>query len=315
MKNKITLLFLLCFLNGANIAIAKTNEIKNNNLIVIQTVDTSAKTFIIRKGMGEQIYKGQRSLFSSKSISFVAKVISVNREFSQWQMIDEKGVIPFSSGEIVTFSYSPEKIWTEIPRMISDREYNDILALEKKLLLKKYGLLYQGRYQFSAGIAQGLNESTTESSNNDGARTGKTYKLKYTNSFNDYLRYELGVRVDSDILTLNSPDLEVDSQRYMGVVGLQARFNDFWALDAIPYITISAGYGRSQSQINDSVKVGNVTLIPSFTLGIDIPYSKSLSFIIEGNVESLTATETFADGVEQRTNLTQASVSLGLEFD
>lgn len=306
------ILFLLIF--STNI-FAKTGEVKNNNLIVIQNIDTSAKSFVIRRGLGDQIYKGQRSLFSSKSISFIAQAISVNREFSQWQMIDPGGVVPFSTGEIVTFSYSPEKIWTEIPRMISDKEYNQILDLEKKLLLKKYGLLYQGRYQFSAGLTQGLNESTTESANNEGSRSGNSLKLKYTNSFNDYIRYELGLRFDSDILTLSDPDLEVDSQRYMLTSGLQVRFNDFWALDAIPYLTISAGYGKSQSQINDSVKVGTATILPSFTLGIDIPYSKGLSFLIEANVESLTAVESFADGVEQRTNLTQASFNLGIEFN
>lgn len=313
MKSIIKSLFLL-FILGTNI-FAKPGEIKNNNLIVIQNIDIGAKSFVIRRGLGDQIYKGQRSLFSSKSISFVAQAISVNREFSQWQMVDSQGVVPFSVGEIVTFSYSPEKIWTEIPRMISDREYNEILALEKKLLLKKYGLLYQGRYQFSAGMTQGLNESTTESSNNEGARSGNIFKVKYTNSFNDYLRYEVGLRFDSDILTLNSPDLEIDSQRYMLTLGLQARFNDIWALDAIPYISITGGYGKSQSQINDSVKVGTATLMPSFTLGIDIPYSRGLSFLVEANVESLTSIESFADGVEQRTNLTQASLNLGIEFD
>ncbi|EQC44406.1 outer membrane protein beta-barrel domain protein [Bacteriovorax sp. Seq25_V] len=290
-------------------------EIENNNLVIIQKVDNRAQSFVIRKGMADQIYKGQRSLFSNKSTSVVAKAITVSRDFSQWELEDKNASVSFESGDIITVSYSIEKIWTEIPRMISDKEYQNILKTERKLLLKKYGKLYEGRFQILGGISQGLSESTTESENNDGARVGNNYKFKYTKAFNDFLRYEVGFRYDDDVLTLSSPDLEISSQRYMATVGLQTRFNDFWELDATPYASLSLGYGKTQSQLNESVKTGTASIVPSFTLGVDIPYSKRFSFLIEGTVESISATETFSDGVEQRTNITQALVSLGIEFN
>lgn len=316
MKNIIAITFVILanFCSLQSFAQVSSQGLSNHELIVIQKVDSRNKTFVIRKGMADQIYQGQKSLFSNKNISFVARAITVNREFSQWELIDEVASVPFRVGEIVNLSYSVEKIWTQIPRMISDKEYNSILENEKKLLLKKFGVYYSSTYQLLAGMGQGLSESTTESENNDGTRQGTSLKLKYTKSFNDFLRYEIGLRYDSDVITLNNPDLEITTQRAMMTLGLQARFNDFWQLDSIPYLSIAVGYGRSQGEINDSVKVGTANLLPSITVGIDIPINRKYSFLVEASVESISVTEAFADGVTQDTNATIAGVSLGLEF-
>lgn len=291
------------------------NQIKeNHHLVVIQKLSSTGKSFVIRKGRADQVFVGQRSLFTTKNISLVARVVTANREFSQWIIEDEQAKVPFQTGEIVTISYSVERVWSEIPKLMTDKRYNQILALEEKQLRRKYNTTSDSRFQILGSKTQGLNESTSSSENNDGERSGMNFKLKYIAPISNSFRWELGFRYDSEILTLTNPDVEVESQRYLVTAGIQARFRRFWAANATPYVSLTLGTGKSQSQINDSVQSGSATLLPSLTLGVDFQMNKKTSVLAEISVESVNASESFSDGVEQTTNITSAMFSLGLEF-
>lgn len=317
-KTTLISIFML-FLANQSFAISQEdieNEIKeNHHLVVIQKVSTTGNSFIIRKGHKDRVYTGQKSLFSSKNISFVARVVNSNRDFSQWVIEDKESKVPFKVGEIVTVSYSVERVWTEIPKLMTDERYNQILAIEQKQLRKKYSVASETAYQILVSKTQALNESTTGSENNDGERSGNNFKFKLTRPLSESFKWEFGFRYDTELLTLSNPSLEIETQRYMATLGLQMRFATLWGMNTIPYASVTLGYGKSQSQLNDSVQSGNASLVPSVAVGLDFPMNDSTSVLLEFAVESIRAEESFSDGVAQSTNITAAMLSLGLQFD
>lgn len=315
-KLSFTLLFLssLLFTNNILANSRSTQKIGNQNLLVIQKVSADKKSFIIRRGMQDQIYSGQRSLFSSKNISFVARAIAVDRNYSQWVLEDEQANVPFEIGEIITISYSIERVWSEIPKLLTDQTYKKMLAEEEKLLLKRFGNIYFGRFQILGSKSQTFTESTTESENNDGDRSGYNFKLKYSKPMTDAFRFEIGFRYDAETLILTDPAVEEETQRYYLTAGVQARFPNLWGFDSIPYASMRIGYGNSQSQINSAVRSGSALLLPSFTLGVDMKMNDKSSLLLEATLESLSATENFDDGVEQKTSINAGHISIGIEF-
>jgi hypothetical protein len=309
---------ILLLFSAQSMALSQTdieNQIKeNHHLVVIQKISSTKNSFIIRKGHKDRVFNGQRSLFSSKNISFVARVVNSNREYSQWVLEDKESHVPFKTGEIVTISYSVERVWTEIPKLMTDERYNQILAIEQKQLRKKYSTTSDIRYQVLASKTKGINESTSGSENNEGDRSGNNFKFKLIKPFSQTLNWEFGLRYDSDLLTLSNPEVEVESQRYMLTAGLQAKFNTLWGISTTPYASISLGIGKSQSQINDAVQSGTATLLPSLTVGLDFAMNETTAVLVELSVESLNSKESFSDGVEQTTNITSTMLSIGLEF-
>jgi len=292
------------------------NEIKeNHHLVVIQKISSTGNSFIIRKGHKDRVFNGQRSLFSSKNISFVARVVNSNREFSQWIVEDKETKVPFTIGEIVTISYSIERVWTEIPKLMTDKRYNQILALEQKQLRKKYSYASDTSYQILASKTQGLSESTSGSENNGGERQGNNFKFKMVRPITEKFKWDIGFRYDTDLLTLPNPSVEVESQRYMLIAGLQYNLEQLWGINTVPYFGISIGYGKSQSQINDSVQSGSVLILPTLTFGLEFAMNDTTGILVELSLEAQNTSESFSDGLEQTTNITSAMLSLGLEFE
>lgn len=291
------------------------NQIKeNHHLVVIQKISSTKNSFIIRRGHKDRVFNGQRSLFSSKNISFVARAVNSNREFSQWVLEDKESKVPFKTGEIVTISYSVERVWTEIPKLMTDERYNQILEIEQKQLRKKYSTTSDIRYQILASKTQGINESTSGSQNNEGERSGNNFKFKLIKPFTETMNWEFGLRYDSDLLTLSDPEVEVESQRYMATAGLQVKFKTLWGISTTPYASIALGMGKSQSQLNDAVQSGSATLLPSLTVGLDFQMNDTTALLVELSVESINSKESFSDGVEQTTSITSGMLSVGLEF-
>ena len=293
----------------------RAEDIKeNSNLIVIQKVASDGKSFVIMRGQEQKIYPGQKSVFSSHNVSFVARVVTSNNKFSQWLIEDTLAIVPFRPGEIVTISYSIEKVWTEIPRLIADKKYENYIKTEEERINRKFNKGMEARYHILGGMMKGLSESTTESENNETTRTGTIFKLKYVKSINEFFRWEAGFRYESDTLELFNPVLSIESQRYMVTGGMQFRFVNITTVSATPYAALTFGIGKSQSQVSGAVKTGTAQLIPSTTFGLDYIISDGKSFLIEFNLESVSVEEAFSDSTTQKTNITSASLNFGLEF-
>ncbi|WP_412469441.1 MULTISPECIES: hypothetical protein [unclassified Halobacteriovorax] len=308
-----TLLVTITFLSLATTSFAEKYDL-NTNLIVIQNIANDGMSFVIRKGRVDNIVKGQVSLFSSKKISFTARAISITKEYSQWIVTDNNMRVPFEKGQIVTVNYSPERVWLEIPKILGDAKYKQMLAEEEMSLREKQFQRYDNRFEFFYGKNQGLSESTSSSINNDGTRTGDTFQFNYAIPINQTFQTIIGFRYDLDLLTLLNPNVEQETKRMMGTAALKISFNNSWSYRFSYFISLGAGFGRSETSIQDTVRVGSAMLLPSVSLGLEYKVSTSQSLIFKANFDAIQTDEEFADGFQQSTDQTMFGLSVGYAF-
>lgn len=293
---------------------AKANSKLNTNLVVVQNVANDGLSFVIRKGRLDNIVKGQTSLFSSRNISFTARAISISSEYSQWFVNDNKVKVPFEKGQIITVNYSPERVWLEIPKIMGDKKYQEMLAKEEAAIKERQYQRYDNRYEFFYAKYQGLSESTTDSSNNDGSRISDSFRFNYAIPINQMFQAIVGARYDKDLLTLLNPNVEQETRRMLGTASLKINFQNDWSYRFSYFIQLSAGFGRSETIIQETARTGTAMILPSVSLGLEYKVSTTQSLIFKVNFDAIQANEAYADGFEQSTDLTMLGLSVGYAF-
>ncbi|WP_162929587.1 hypothetical protein [Halobacteriovorax sp. BALOs_7] len=293
---------------------AKAESKLNTNLVVVQNVANDGLSFVIRKGRQDNIVKGQNSLFSSRNISFTARAISISSEYSQWIVNDNKIKVPFEKGQIITVNYSPERVWLEIPKIMGDKKYQQMLAKEEASLKERQYQKYDNRFELFYAKYQGLSESTTDSSNNDGTRVSDSFRLNYAIPINQMFQSILGARYDVDLLTLLNPNVEQETRRMLATAGLKINFSNDWSYRFSYFVQLSAGFGRSETLIQNTARTGTALVLPSVGLGLEYKVSTSQSLIFKLNFDAIQANEAYADGFEQSTDLTMLGLSVGYAF-
>lgn len=286
----------------------------NANLVVIQNVANDDQSFVIRKGMADNITKGQISLFSSNSISFTARAISITNEYSQWIVNDKNMKVPFEKGQIVTMNYSPERVWLEIPKIMGDKNYQEMLAKEEAAIQERQFVRYDNRFEIFYGKYQGLSESTALSENNDASRVGDSFQFNYAIPFNQTFQFIAGFRYDNDLVTLLNPAVEQETTRYMATASLKILFNNKWNYRFSYFVLLGAGYGRSETTLQDTVKVGSAMLLPSVGLGLEYKISTTKSLIFKVNFDAIHSNEAFADSADITSDMTALGLSVGYAF-
>jgi hypothetical protein len=84
-------------------------------LVVIQAVSSTKRTFITRNGKRQGIIKGVTATFTSDNVSILARAVNVIGTHTQWEIINTEAHLPFEKGAIVTYSRSTEFLWTLSP--------------------------------------------------------------------------------------------------------------------------------------------------------------------------------------------------------
>lgn len=279
-----------------------SNSFADDELILIQAVSTSGKTFVIRKGAEEGVAVGQESLFSTKNSSFTAVAIETNRFFSLWRLKDNRGAVPFNKNDFVTFTNNIEAVWTELPKLQ--------LAPKEELVFKEsYGFLVRGNFSFAVSeTVSNIDDEKTAS------RVGYQLELMYGIRFAVHWEAVFGFRFDRENATLQDPSLDVPTNRYMLAGEILYHFANFKRSDNNAYIGIGLAYGLSNTTIDDAVSTGTTTALPIVKAGYINRLSPNYSLVFEGSIESLSQKEAFADTGDQTTNITNSKFSIGLRL-
>ena len=296
-------------------------------LVFVEAVSSSAKTFVIRRGAKEGIAVGQKATFSSENYSFNAIVETVNHQFSHWKIIEEDATIPFSRGQIITYNQSVEALWSDlamIERKKTVAEKINEYATERSLTelqknkLSKDGNYGQNKLEFythsltlAAGIAYSLNESTSNTDDELQSRSGNHFTGLYHRHVYGDLYFGGGLRYDMETISLDET-LDIKTSRTMGVVDARYDFKLFKKNDSNFYFGVSFGVGRSATTILGDTATGIAYMIPSVRLGMETPFASGWSIIFEGAFESFRVSESYADGFKQSTDFTDAKGNIGL---
>lgn len=274
----------------------------DDELVPIQAVSTSGKTFVVRKGAENGIAIGQQSLFSTKNTSFTAVVIEVNRFYSLWRLKDNRGAVPFSKGDFVTYTNNIENVWTEIPKLQ--------MAPKEELVFKEKSF-WTLRGNYSLAVSESVSDTDTEKTTD---RIGYQLEAVYGRHFSVHWEWGVGVRLDRENTTIQEPALDIPTNRYMLTGELLYHFPAFERSDDSAYLGIAMAYGLSNTTIDESISTGTTLVLPIVKLGYINRLAARYSMIFELAVESIAQTEAFADTDEVTTNIINSKASIGVRF-
>lgn len=296
MRERVAYLILFIIFALTNVARAY------DQLVVVQTVSTSKKTFVIRKGFIDGIAIGQESLFTVRNSGVVATATEVNRTMSIWEVNDKRGGVAFEKGEYVTFTNSIENLILELPKLES---------IAEKGLQFKTKSYWIARGNISYALSDNVSSLQAETQS---TRSGYQVEGLYVINFEPRWEVGLGLRYDSEVQKVTEPVLDVPTTRLMAVGELNYLFNQDEKDRSYFYLGAGLGYGISSTTVDESVSTGTAFLLPVLKFGFSKFIGGSKWMLIEGAMESIGAAESFADEVEQTTTIVNSKISIGIKF-
>ena len=278
-------------------------------LIVIQTVSSNRRSFVVAKGYKDGILRGQEYIFSSENVSIVCKAIEVSRDFSLWAPKAHTVTLPFNKEDVISLNSSVYgNVGLEVAAdasLVPEENINELYSTFRKsnnIALKM---------AYNRGLSQSSSSVSTEK---NPARTGFSMAADYNYRFLPEFEMSLGVRLDNEVYRIEQPELDIPTKRTMLMASATYHLVNFSETKINLYLTVAAGIGKSTTTINEESSSGIVTIIPEARIGYLMPLSKSWAMLFESSVESLSSTETFNDGTEQTTNLLNVKATIGLRF-
>ena len=268
-------------------------------LIMVQAVSDSKRTFITRNGKRQGILPGLTGTFTANDVSILAKAINVTGEYTQWEVSNPGLSIPFEKGTIVTYYRTTEQLWALAPERIRQKYIKSQMPPERTSLV------------FKTSITRGLNESVSEAPANEANRGGVTFETYYEKDIAYGFAFDVGFRYEREIINYESASFT--TTRAMFLADALYYFSTF--KEYIPgkfFLGLGLGYGVSNTQTTALSQSGVVALVPAFKAGVTYPFNETWELILDGAFETLQTREEQEDGHEQTTTQTNFKTGIGL---
>ena len=273
-------------------------------LVIVQAISNTKKSFIIRRGFAEGVRPDQEGMFSNSKFSFVARAIEVNRNYSLWRMLETETTVPFEKDQFVYYNGSPEKIEVEIVKVENRKERR------RELFFEPNGF-WSLRIAYSTAVQSTISNAESDL---DTFRQGSQYEVTYHRNFKPNWEWGVGFRVDQETETIEDVSLEVPTTRVFAMGEITYNFDEGFGLGGTFYGTVGAGIGNSSSTVADEIASGAAYVIPNIRVGYQFSNFTKKGFLIEGMLESISATETFPDGTEQEILVNNIKAAIGFKF-
>ena len=268
-------------------------------LIMIQAVSNSKKTFITRHGKRDGVSIGNTATFTAEDVSINAKAINVTSNFTQWEIVNENARLPFEKGAMVTYYPANEYIWA-----LSTEP-------ERKKYIKSMIPTLKQSFTFRAGLSRGLSESVSDAPVASSRRGGIQGEVYYERDLTFNVAFDVGFRYDSEVLTI--PNASYTTKRAMVVADILYYFDQL--KDIIKgeiYLGLGAGWGYSNTETVGLTQSGNAMLLPGIKLGLSLPFNEDYEFLMDTSFDTIQTKETQESGKVQSTNQTNAKIGIGL---
>jgi hypothetical protein len=269
-------------------------------LIMVQAVSATKKTFITRNGKRQGVQIGMTGTFTAEDVSILAKAIHVTGGFTQWQIINADAILPFEKGAIVTYYPATEYLWALAPES-ERRKY-----IKTEIPIQKRSLLFKGAF------TRGLSETVSDAPANTSKRGGYAGEMYYERDFYENFAFDIGLRYEKEVINYTGASLE--TKRSMVIADIIYYFNglrDYLSGGKI-FIAGGLGYGLSNTSTVGLSQSGVVAMLPVVKLGLSLPFNDAYEFITDSAFESLSTREEQESGRIQTTTQTNFKFGFGL---
>lgn len=270
-------------------------------LVTIKSISNSQKTFILDLGKKDQVYMHQQASFSTKYISFLAKVVEVSREFSQWKIIEKYAKIPVIPGDniVMHMATNPSNPNIEYKRLgvPTTEQRNQAVGV------KMY-------------IGEGLNQSISKTNSQEiFSRNTKDFQLQYYLKTFKRLFFSIGYRYENQ--TTYAPNYIAQTTRNIALLELLLKirpldFETSFSDNFYFQIGSTLGLGLSKTQISGVNQSGRVIIFPTINSGLSYYFYDQFALTFDSSFESITAKETLSDTSTQ--NISEINFIVGVGF-
>jgi hypothetical protein len=268
-------------------------------LMLIQSVSTSRKSFVTRSGKRQGIQENLTATFVADNVSYIARARTVTSHYTQWELVNPEATVPFQPGTLATYHPAEEYIWTLNPEKARLQYIRDLRAETKRSWIIK------------GAATRGLSESVSNVAIQNPNRGGIALDAIFEKLFDPNFAWDVGLRYENEIVNLEFGTLI--AQRVM-LIG-----HFLYYFDPIPdfykgrvFLGAGIGFGRTSTNVQGIIQSGSAQLLPSAKLGLSLPFNDLWDFIVEGAFESIRSVETLEDRSRQSTNQTNGRLGIGL---
>lgn len=269
-------------------------------LIVIQTVSKTGKTFVTRRGKGDGVSPGVKGTFTGKNVSVIARAKKVTRNYTLWEIDNENAKTPFIKDEIVTYHNTDQYIWTLMPEETRKK-------FVKELLFKP-----TRAFVFKTSLSRGLSQSTSEVAASESEIGGYMLEALYEKQINKHISWAAGIRLEQEIINVNEASLT--SSRRLALVQFTyylEKMQSFYQGQL--YGGLDFGYGISETEAPGELNSGSAMILPGVRLGLQLPLGNSYRFLFETALESLQIEEGSEIADSQTTNQLNFKYGIGVK--
>ena len=268
-------------------------------LIMIQAVSDSKKTFITRNGMRQGIIRGMTGTFTAEDISVLAKAIYVTGNNVQWELINKDAILPFEKGKIITYYSANEYLWALAP------EAERMKYIKSEIPVRRRSWVFKG------ALTRGLSESVSDAPATTTNRGGFLGEVYYEKDISDSIAFDIGLRYEREVV--NYPSVSFITKRSLAIADIIYYFN--FLREYVPgkfFIAAGMGYGFSNTSTIGLSQSGPVGLLPVVKIGMNLPFNERWDFVTDGAFESLQTSEEQEGGNKQTTTQTNFKFGFGL---
>jgi hypothetical protein len=269
-------------------------------LIMVQAVSETKKTFITRNGKRQGIQIGMTGTFTAEDVSILAKAINVSGNFTQWQIMNTDAIVPFEKGAVITYYPATEYIWALTPES------------ERKKYIKTEIPVARRSFILKGALARGISESVSDAPANTPRRGGYMGEAYYEQDLFGGLAFDFGFRYEREVINYTGASLI--TQRNLAIVDLIYYFDSFrdYISGGRFFLAAGMGYGLSNTSTVGLSQSGQVALLPAVKAGLSLPFNETWEFLTDAAFESLSTREEQESGRIQTTTQTNFKVGFGL---
>jgi len=294
-------------------------------LVIVQSVSTTERTFITRGGKKNGIDVGQLGIFTTKNVSIAAHAIESTHNMTMWKVRNPNMKVPFAKMDLVNYSPADETLWfgamgpgkklkkgllsSEDQEQISEaKRIEDPYSIDSILVSEEK----KNNITFYIGASSTLSESITKVSRTDKTKRG-SYQFMglYHSAFFKSFYLGGGFRYDQEVA--DSPGGTFLTIRNFLLLSTEYHFDSYGPdKDQNLYLGLILGYGSSKTDVGGFTFDGDAYLLPETKLGYRKEFTETISALVELAFENIIMNEvTFGDDF-QTTQMTNLKFQLGL---
>lgn len=267
-------------------------------LIMIQAVSETKRTFLTRNGKRQGIIQGMTGTFTAEDVSILAKAITVSGEYTQWEIINADAKLPFEKGAMVTYYPANEYIWALNPEKDRQKYIKALIPQVRQSVV------------FKGGLSRGISESTTDSPATNYERGGYIGEIYYERDLGYNFAFDIGLRYDKEVV--NYDVSSAITTRALAVADILYYHSLKQYINARLYGGAGLGYGQSYTESMGVKQSGVVGLLPTVKLGAAFPFNYDWELLTDFAFDSLQTREEQQGGRQLTTTQTNFKTSLGL---